>query len=486
MKKACRLLPCSLLAVALLAAPAAWAQIQINSSPSKVGSGARALGMGSAFIAIADDATATSWNPAGLTQLERPEISLVYSWKRFDEEFGSRVYREMRDDHGVNLDDLNYASVVYPVRRTFAGRNLILSLNYQRQYDFDRNLDYDVRFFNAGAGGITRMRLRGDYAQRGSLSTITPAVAFELTNRLSLGLAVNLWDQSLISGNKWRTHQEGSSFFTTNGVVTPASFGRYTVEEEYDDFECVNYTVGLLYKPTARLSFGMVYHTRFTAEVEYTRRFRSYMGGVPVFRTTTQRDREITFPDALGIGAAYRFPNDKLTLSLDVTRRDWDKFVIVEESGLLFSPMGATPFFPMPRRTSGVSGLPKHLSPHDPTYTIRLGAEYVFVNEAKPRQDFLPSLRAGIFYDPEPSSNRSDVWYGLGPAFGLEPKGDGKPDDYYGVALGAGLLIRNRVNLDIAYQFRWGDDVRKDTFGLKSTDADVRQHYLYFSTVIYF
>ncbi|MBP8131711.1 MAG: outer membrane protein transport protein [Candidatus Hydrogenedentes bacterium] len=486
MKKACRLLLCSLVAAVLLAPAAAWAQLQINSSPSKVGSGARALGMGSAFIAIADDATAASWNPAGLTQLERPELSLVYSWKRFNEEFDSRVFPGMDDDHGVNLDDLNYASVVYPVRRTIAGRNLLLSLNYQRQYDFDRSLEYDVRFFTAGAGGITGARFRGDYAQRGSLSTLTPAIAFEITDRLSLGLAVNLWDQSLISSNEWETRQKGASFFSTNGVVTPASFGHYSVEENYDDFEGINYTMGLLFKPTARFSLGMVYHTRFTAEVEYTRRFRSHMGGVPIFRTTTKRDREITFPDALGFGMAYRFPNDKLTLSLDVTRREWDDFVIIDESALTLAPAGGGFGFVTPRRTSGVTGLPKFLSPHDPTYTVRLGAEYVFVDPTKPRQDFLPSLRAGVFYDPEPASHRDDLWFGFGPALGLESKGDGKPDDYYGIALGAGLLIRNRVNLDIAYQYRWGDDVRKDTFGLKSTDADVRQHYLYFSTVIYF
>ena len=51
--------------------------IEITSSPNPVGSGARALGMGGAFIAVADDATAASWNPGGLVQLERPEISAV-------------------------------------------------------------------------------------------------------------------------------------------------------------------------------------------------------------------------------------------------------------------------------------------------------------------------------------------------------------------------------------------------------------------------
>ena len=42
-----------------------------------IGAGARARGMGGAFIGVADDATATSWNPGGLAKLEKPEASLV-------------------------------------------------------------------------------------------------------------------------------------------------------------------------------------------------------------------------------------------------------------------------------------------------------------------------------------------------------------------------------------------------------------------------
>ena len=33
--------------------------------------------MGNAFIAVSDDGTAASWNPAGLSQLRRPELSVV-------------------------------------------------------------------------------------------------------------------------------------------------------------------------------------------------------------------------------------------------------------------------------------------------------------------------------------------------------------------------------------------------------------------------
>ena len=43
------------------------------------GVGARALGMGSSFVSVADDATAAYWNPAGLVQIERRAFVMMYS-----------------------------------------------------------------------------------------------------------------------------------------------------------------------------------------------------------------------------------------------------------------------------------------------------------------------------------------------------------------------------------------------------------------------
>jgi len=44
-----------------------------------VGIGARALGMGGAFVAIANDATASYWNPAGLALLRQREITVMHA-----------------------------------------------------------------------------------------------------------------------------------------------------------------------------------------------------------------------------------------------------------------------------------------------------------------------------------------------------------------------------------------------------------------------
>lgn len=43
------------------------------------GVGARALGMGSAFVSVADDATAAYWNPAGLASIPASAFSAMYS-----------------------------------------------------------------------------------------------------------------------------------------------------------------------------------------------------------------------------------------------------------------------------------------------------------------------------------------------------------------------------------------------------------------------
>ena len=43
------------------------------------GAGGRALGMGGAFYGLADDATASFWNPAGMAFLERSELTAMYA-----------------------------------------------------------------------------------------------------------------------------------------------------------------------------------------------------------------------------------------------------------------------------------------------------------------------------------------------------------------------------------------------------------------------
>lgn len=64
-----------------------------------VGAGARALGMGGAFVAVADDGTTGYWSPAGLPSLQFREFSFMYS-----QQFS-------------NLVKINFVSYVHPKSR---------------------------------------------------------------------------------------------------------------------------------------------------------------------------------------------------------------------------------------------------------------------------------------------------------------------------------------------------------------------------------
>jgi len=81
--------------------PIATAQTTIE--PPIVNPGARSLGLGGAFVAVADDATAAWANPSGLMQLARPEISLE-----------GRSWSEDREGVASNESNLGYLSFVLP------------------------------------------------------------------------------------------------------------------------------------------------------------------------------------------------------------------------------------------------------------------------------------------------------------------------------------------------------------------------------------
>ncbi|MDA0745754.1 MAG: PorV/PorQ family protein [bacterium] len=76
----------------LFLAPQAMAQDngRYAGDPLLQGAGARSLGMGSAFVAISNDATAVYWNPAGLARLNRHELLVQHA-----EQFGGTVNHDV-------------------------------------------------------------------------------------------------------------------------------------------------------------------------------------------------------------------------------------------------------------------------------------------------------------------------------------------------------------------------------------------------------
>ena len=63
--------------------------------------GARANALGGAFIGVADDATAAYTNPAGLTVLTQPEMSLEFKYTNNT----NRVYEKNMSSNSFNTTD---------------------------------------------------------------------------------------------------------------------------------------------------------------------------------------------------------------------------------------------------------------------------------------------------------------------------------------------------------------------------------------------
>jgi len=72
-----------------------------------IGVGARALGMGGAFSAIANDGSAVYWNPAGLSQLTKREISFMHA-SRFNGLLHTNFINFIYPDKNGNTFGISY------------------------------------------------------------------------------------------------------------------------------------------------------------------------------------------------------------------------------------------------------------------------------------------------------------------------------------------------------------------------------------------
>lgn len=85
--------------------------------------GARSLGMGGAFLGLADDASAAEANPAGLTILRKPEVSIEARNYLEQQLFTtSGTFPDVERTAFTNHSDrvvVSFASVVYPIKNRF-------------------------------------------------------------------------------------------------------------------------------------------------------------------------------------------------------------------------------------------------------------------------------------------------------------------------------------------------------------------------------
>ncbi len=80
----------------------------------KIGAGARGSALGESFVAIANDATATYWNPAGLTEFSENEVIATHTWYVVDlghEAFAGAYHLSPSDALGFSVISLHTADM---------------------------------------------------------------------------------------------------------------------------------------------------------------------------------------------------------------------------------------------------------------------------------------------------------------------------------------------------------------------------------------
>ena len=399
-----RALGAAIVAASLVVTSRAHAQVV---SLNRAGSGARAAGMGNAFIAISDDGTAASWNPAGLSQLRKPEFSLVQAASRrsqFQEGYRtvgrSALFTDLKTTS--NATNIEFASAALPF--TLGHRPITVQLGWRRLYQFSGGVRGDTRRVPITADGRPEGTIRLDNVTDGSVDIWALAGAVRVTNRLSLG-----WSSDFYRG-VW---EDRANVSEDPGILGPTDFISTKNGNRIGDHS-LSFGLLLAY-PSVKV--GLVYHKALSSGYDVKQAVRSNLG--ESFDSTFSRDDgyRLRFPRSVGMGIAW-VPRPLLRFALDLTYDEWKKF-LVERPGQVFS---------------GFDGLPPGLTTTRNTLTLNAGLERLL-----PVQGTYVPLRLGFSH--EPQGGRDAIVR--------------KDANQTVLAAGSGINS-NSIKFDVAIEYRWG------------------------------
>ena len=369
--------------------------------------GTRALTMGGAFVALADDFSAVYWNPAGLAKFTSKafglygtdilpsgtyKLTIPSSWP----------YLPLVSPGGPTPVDTktqkkNYfggmGTYIHPINE-----KLVAAISVYTPSGLGASWDgSQLAFVSGGNPGI-------DWMSKIGLLTIAPALAYKVNDRLSLGAALNvnygMFDIKMHAGK---------------ADISPAllqfDLGQY---EESDTGWGVGATFGIIYKATDTTSFGLTVRTPSTVSFSGTAK----IANLPTLNLpgSSSVDRKVTWPLWIALGMSVH-PSDKFTFNIDAQYTKWSTIDKLEADyqDTVWATLMATRATPYSE--------PKSVVPMrwGDGLQLRFGAEYMLTKAL--------AIRAGYYSDPSPapdgtlnillpSFDFSVVTFGLGYSFG--------------------------------------------------------------------
>jgi hypothetical protein len=339
--------------------------------------GARSMGFGGAFVALADDATAAFANPAGLVHLLRPEVSIeARRWsystpfteggraEGFPSGYGIDTMVGLRSERSdANITGLSFLSFAYPMRDwSFA--------LFRHEY---ANLKFFGETQGLFGGGTDCCQTRFiDQRSTSELDIVSSgfSVAYRISDKFDVGLGVAYYDATLEASvtQFFADDDSPESFFRPNSYLPERSLLSHRNFFDSNDWTL---TGGFLWKLSETLSIGGVYRQGLETgfEIEVTAGEAVDFGVPPGGVLARASGGPVEFPAIYGLGFAYRVPDGRLTLSFQWNRVEY-------------------------------SSVPASIGVDDQTIDdvddLHLGAEYVFLDSTP-----IIAVRLGAWLEPD-------------------------------------------------------------------------------------
>ena len=372
---------------------------------TEYGVGVRAMGMGGAFVGMANDYSATYWNPAGLGQIRRMELTGSFNSLNYDlntEYFGNSFSDK------TSFTNLNSIGYVFPIP-TYRG-SMVFALGYNKVSNFNSN--FTVEGFNDFASDSVFQQ--ASQFDRGGLNQWTFAGAAQMSENLYLGGSVNFW-----TGNHDYSYE-----LNEWDDLDIYEEGQWQYQDQIDTkITGFNFKFATLYNLNNRLRFGATIETpvTFTGSEEWSTFEQVDWDDNTYWDTTSTGEYEykIKKPITFNVGASISLP--LLTISGDATFTDWSQLEYTDPAELNIENR-------------------EFLKNLEATQKYRLGAEMILplVNTR---------LRAGYIFEPDPYKEGFSTY----------------SDKNY-ISAGVGFLLDRQFTLDIAAIHGWWDYIGEDNY----------------------
>lgn len=339
------------------------------------GVGVKALGMGGAYIALANDTTAVFYNPAGLAQSQQGinvDTAIAYSSPKPNYTLPNGEEEKSVEEEYPLFFGLS-SGITHP---------LVFGFGMYSQYA--RTTDWFGDESN-NFGPLRSEIIRIDYV---------PTIAYEINSQLYLGVGFVI--------SRAEEEWENPMPIAFNPLGMPTAFAQYS--DKADGFGYGG-NVGILYKITPELNIGAVWRSEINTKLE----------GKADVEGVGEDDYSINwdFPQSAGVGIAYK-PLENLTIALDLNWTNWSDWKEVS-----YDYEDDKPFLPdMAHRVDAQDSLKVAIGTEfRPSEQLALRAGYRFDDNAIPDdtvQPQTPDLRnhafsIGVGYEWKPF--RCDAFY---------------------------------------------------------------------------